>query len=406
MKVLQITRDYVNNGGIGRYVQDLTAALEASHHEVAIVCAEGSSGGAAAVEVIPGCDEFEHPNARANRAAVAAAASAFSPDAVLLQGINDYKLELTLRQRYRVARFVHNHEYCPSGIDHDTASLEACERRLGRTCVYGYVTRRCWHVRRPAAAARLYRLVTASVENLRTAPIVFTGSQYVRGRLLRHGVDPRRITVAPYFAGVPGASAQSAPPRRAGNTLLYVGRIVPEKGLGHLLRAMRQMRPGTRLVVNGDGPARPAMEALVNEFGLGDCVEFIGWTAPEGLSASYAAADVVVVPSVWPEPFGLVGIEAMAYGKPVVAFRSGAIPEWLADGETGYLVERGDVAGLAHRADELLADPALRLRMGCAGRERVAREFSPAQHLAAIMDGLGEVGSSSCRRTSWRSSRT
>ena len=392
MKVLQITRDYASNGGIGRYVQDLTGALEEAHHEVAVVCGEGSTDGRAAMSVVAGCDEFEHDNAPANRSAVLELASAFAPDLVLVHAMDDYGLEAMLRERYRVARFVHNHVYCPSGIDHDTSSARACGRAQGLPCVSGYLTRRCWYVRRPATAAKFYRRAAAAVASIQTAALLFTASQYVRGRLLRHGVDSRRITVAPYFAGVPGAGAHAPPPRPAGNTLLYVGRIVPEKGLAYLLRAMRQMDTGAWLVVNGDGPARAQLMALAQGLGLGHRVEFVGWTSREALLACYEDADVAVVPSVWPEPFGLVGIEAMAYGKPVVAFRSGAIPEWLADGETGYMVERGDVAGLARRTEELLADPALRLRMGCAGRERVAREFSPARHLAAITDGLAEAG--------------
>jgi glycosyltransferase involved in cell wall biosynthesis len=388
MKVLQITRDYASNGGIGRYVQDLTGALEQAHHDVAVVCGDGSEGERGAVSVVTGCDEFEHPDAPANRLAVLERASAFAPDLVLVHAMDDYGLEALLRERYRVARFVHNHLYCPSGIDHDTASLRGCERAQGRACVSGYVTRRCWHIRQPATAARFYRRTAAAVASVRTAPLLFTASQYVRGRLLRHGVDPRRIRVAPYFAGVPGAGVHTPPRRPAGNTLLYVGRIVPEKGIGYLLRAMPQLNARARLIINGDGPARPEMAALAQRLGIDNRVEFLGWTCREALLTCYEQADVVVVPSVWPEPFGLVGIEAMAYAKPVVAFRSGAIPEWLADGETGYALDRGDVAGLARRTEELLADPVLRLRMGRAGYERVAREFSRERHLAAIRDGL------------------
>lgn len=386
MRVLQITRDYASNGGIGRYVQDLTAALIESGHEVAIVCSEGSKDGPGRIDLIPACDEFEHRDARTNRAAVAAVASAFSPDAVLLHAMDDYQLEVTLRQQYHVARFVHNHVYCPSGLDHDTSSFTPCERTQGRACIRGYMSHRCWRIRKPATAATFYRRAAAAVASLRTAPLLFAGSRYVRGRLVKHGVNARRIILAPYFAAVP-ETARFSPQPDAG-TLLYVGRIVPEKGLGHLLGAMQQVSADARLIVNGDGPARHDMEALAQRLGLRDRVEFIGWTPREELLACYREAAVVVMPSVWPEPFGLAGIEAMAYGKPVVAFRAGATPEWLAHGETGFLVERGDIDGLAWRIRELLADPALRLRMGRAAKVRVSHEFSREQHLAAICDGL------------------
>ncbi|TAK66838.1 MAG: glycosyltransferase family 1 protein [Dehalococcoidia bacterium] len=388
MRVMQITRDYLSNGGIGRYVQELSSAMAEAGDTVAVVCASAASDVQPGVYVVPGCDEFEHPARAATRAAVVDLGSTFAPDLVLLHAMDDAGLELELRRRFRVARFVHNHVHCPSGVDYDGSSLRPCERRQGAACVAGYVGRRCWSVRKPWTAAYFQRRASAAIDNLRSAPLVFTASQYVRGRLARQGVDADRVRVAPYFA--PSCGATMAPAQRPadGTTMLFVGRIVPEKGLAYLLRAMPDMRSPARLIVNGDGPDRLPMESLARKLGLGERVEFIGWTGPEGLSASYAAADVVVVPSLWPEPFGLVGIEAMAYGKPVAAFRSGAIPEWLDDGATGYAVAAGDVAELAGRLDELLGDAALRARMGCAARSRVARDYSRERHLATIRDAV------------------
>jgi glycosyltransferase involved in cell wall biosynthesis len=97
-----------------------------------------------------------------------------------------------------------------------------------------------------------------------------------------------------------------------------------------------------------------------------------------------AAADVIVCASQF-ESYGMVNVEAMASGKPVVSTRQGGPSETVADGETGYLVDAGDADGLARRVIELLRDPALRARMGAAGRARVERLFS-AQTMAAMFD--------------------
>jgi glycosyltransferase involved in cell wall biosynthesis len=404
MRILQITRDYLSNGGIGRYVQDVTAALNDARHDVAVVCSEASPD--AGAYVVPGCDEFEHRDARCNRQAVLEFAAGYAPDYVLLHAMDDYRLEAMLRERYRVARFIHNHVYCPSGLDYDAASERSCDRAQGLSCISGYMTARCWDIRNPATATKFYRRSAAAIESTRTAPLVFTASQYVRGRLVRNGVPASRITVAPYFAGVPGG-VPSGSATRSTNSLLFVGRLVPEKGLAYLLRAMRSMDPATRLTVNGDGPARAELVSLTQGLGLAGRVDFRGWTSRTELLACYERADVVVVPSLWPEPFGLVGIEAMAYGKPVVAFRGGGIPEWLADGGTGYAVECGDVAGLARRCSELLGDPELRLRMGERARARVRNEFSRERHVAAITDALANtVWSASPQRVAGRVSGT
>jgi len=90
----------------------------------------------------------------------------------------------------------------------------------------------------------------------------------------------------------------------------------------------------------------------------------------------FGGAGIFVFPSLWHEPFGIPVIEAMAAGLPVVATRGGALPEIVVEGETGFLVERGDVQGLRSAIARLLANPALRAKMGAAGRERVRKLFT------------------------------
>jgi len=390
VKVLQITRDYTNNGGIGRYVQDVTSALRDAGHDVAVICAQGPAGpDLGDVHVIPGCDEFEHAEGSRNREAVLERGVTFGPDLVMLHAMDDYALEIELRARHRVARFIHNHAYCPSGIDHAPASAHPCDRTQGASCVGGFLTRRCWFVRNPVTATHFYRRAAAAVANMRTAPLLFTASRYVRERVVRQGVDPRRLVVAPYFAELPPPPISSDATH--GKTLLFAGRIVPEKGLHHVLHAMRDIDEDVRLVVNGDGPARADAEALTRQLGLEDRVDFLGWTGRDELRACYEQAAVAVVPSLWPEPFGLVGIEAMAHGVPVIGYESGAIPEWLTDGVTGHVVERGDIAGLAARIGEILSDEPLRARMSCAARRQVAEQYTAPRHLAVLCRAVGST---------------
>jgi len=103
---------------------------------------------------------------------------------------------------------------------------------------------------------------------------------------------------------------------------------------------------------------------------------------------------VVVVPSRWPEPFGVVGIEAMAHGRPVVAFGVGGIPDWLADGVGGFIVPPADVATMADRIAAVLAHPTEAEAMALRGRARVLREFSEAAHLAKLLPLYERAGAS------------
>lgn len=155
-----------------------------------------------------------------------------------------------------------------------------------------------------------------------------------------------------------------------------VGRLTEQKGHAYLLDAFStvvQELPSARLLVIGDGELRPALERQATRLGLRDSVTFTG--RREDVPQIMLALDVLVMPSLW-EGFGLVLLEAMSAGKPIVASRVGAIPEIVLDGETGLLVPPGDPHSLAQALLEVLRDPEQGRRMGRKGRVRLEREFS------------------------------
>jgi glycosyltransferase involved in cell wall biosynthesis len=131
--------------------------------------------------------------------------------------------------------------------------------------------------------------------------------------------------------------------------------------------------------------AAPDLRARVSRLGIGRRVTFAGWLNGPALDAAFTDASVVVVPSRWPEPFGIVGIEAMAHRRPVVAFRVGGIPEWLSDGTAGFAVTPFDTAAFGERLQWLLAHPADAAAMGLAGRARVERDFHAGAHLSRLV---------------------
>jgi glycosyltransferase involved in cell wall biosynthesis len=125
-------------------------------------------------------------------------------------------------------------------------------------------------------------------------------------------------------------------------------------------------------------------------------VTFQGYVLPQELQRYYLEASVFVMSSLWPEPFGMVGPEAMRAGLPVVAFDAGAIGEWLQDGENGFLVPWGDTAMFAKRVQQLLCDKALARKLGERGRESVQR-WDAGRHIAAMEKLLERV----CRAASF-----
>jgi glycosyltransferase involved in cell wall biosynthesis len=132
----------------------------------------------------------------------------------------------------------------------------------------------------------------------------------------------------------------------------------------------------------------PEARALVDRLSLTPRISFVGRLSDGELDAWYSRSRVVVVTSMVAESFCMVGIDAMAHGRPVVAFDVGGIREWLEDGVTGFAVSRGDSRALAAAVRRLLAEPGLAERFGEAGRERVDHRFRRATHVAGLLGTL------------------
>ena len=201
-------------------------------------------------------------------------------------------------------------------------------------------------------------------------------SSYTAGEIRELADVP--IEVIPYTTSLPDPGP--AVPHEGG-PVLFVGRLVSRKGVDRLIKAFAGLEGTPTLEVVGDGPERGRLEAMAHDLGVGDRVRFRGKVSAEALQASYARAAIVVLPSVRDargdtEGLGVVLLEAMNHGTPVVASEIGGIPDIVADGRSGLLVPPGDVAALANALRRLLEDRALAARLGAGGRERVREHFS------------------------------
>jgi glycosyltransferase involved in cell wall biosynthesis len=146
--------------------------------------------------------------------------------------------------------------------------------------------------------------------------------------------------------------------------LLFVGDLTQEKGIDVLLRAYAECKSPSPLILIGRRCSDTPAEFPPN-------VVFLSSWPHDAVMEAWYRSSIALVPSVWPEPFGMVVIEAMAAGRPVIASRIGGLPDILVDGETGFLVPPGDPIALRRAIEHLLADPILRERMGEAGKRRV-----------------------------------
>jgi glycogen(starch) synthase len=162
-------------------------------------------------------------------------------------------------------------------------------------------------------------------------------------------------------------------------TILASGRFVEEKGFHTLIVAfalLLERQPQARLVLAGDGHCRVGLEHLATKLGIRESVTFTGWVGAEQMSELIASSDIVAVPSIWSEPFGLTALEASERGRPVVVSSVGGLVEVVVHGVTGIHVQAGDPYSWAAAFDQLIRDPDRAWAMGAAGRERAHREFS------------------------------
>lgn len=389
MKILHINSHYQRIGGTEVYLSDLLDSLDELGVENAVVFQHGERlpDRTRPAYQVPGLTDFTlHPPSHARRQ-LEKILEEERPDLVHLHNVGNVEVTKVCRARVPTIRSIHTHSvYCPGGNKYLPAVKSVCTKPFGPLCVpYGLLTH-CIS-RRPNILLGSYIRSLRGLAEDKRLPIVLVASRYVRSCVVQNGYPDTAVRVLPYFTNLPtdpGASPNS-------NTVLFVGRVVPQKGLDVLLRSLKYVRSSFRLIVDGAGPDLERATELARQMKLQEQVEFVGWAPRDEHLLHYRQASVVVVPSTWPEPFGMVGIEAMSYGKPVVAFNVGGIPDWLNDGATGFLVTPRDVAGLGKKIDYLLQHPDVAHQMGMRGRRRVEEDFSKEKHMARLLEVYQEV---------------
>jgi glycosyltransferase involved in cell wall biosynthesis len=292
-------------------------------------------------------------------------------------------------ERVPVARYVHDFRpVCLRTSKVFPISRQNCTRALGVGCLLHACSIGPGRGGRMPVSWNHFRSKLADRQASLQMDRIMVASGFMRDLLVRNGFSPEQISVLPYFCPMPPGS--KPPEFVAASRLLYVGQIQRFKGLAVLLEALRWLPAEVTLDVAGDGPWRPFCEAKVTSWGLRERVRFHGWTDREQLAALMRQVQMVVVPSIWNEPFGIVGLEAMLHAKPVVAFDVGGIREWLVDNQTGILVKETSAESLARAISELCKSPEVSRAMGIQGYVRVRERFTAEQHIESL---LGEFDS-------------
>jgi glycosyltransferase involved in cell wall biosynthesis len=282
-----------------------------------------------------------------------------------------------------LVRMVHDHDiYCLRSYRYHPLSRRICHRPLGLRCIFPCLA----PLKRNHEGALPFRWASYTQKQRELALAKefhanVVATHYMRDELLLNGFDPKRIEIhSPVPPPVEPLTSQFSPR----NLLVFAGQLVRGKGVDILLRALAKVNNRFEAVILGEGGQRADCEKLCRQLGLQERVTFHGFIPAERLRSFYQEATAVLVPSVWPEPMGLVGLEAMRFSLPVVAFDAGGVSEWLRDGENGFLVPWMDVERFAAAIDTLLSDKVLARTMGERGLARVNRDFDFAAYISGL----------------------
>ncbi len=388
MRILFVNDGVGDDGGVQRYLEAVAGTLRRRGHAVALLHLDRLR---APGDSPVGADAAHFCIAELGVEAAVAAALAWQPTVVFSHNNRALDAERLLCARAPVVKMMHAYSgTCIGGQKmHSFPQRVACDRRFGFACVLLYLPRHCGQASVHALTAQYgwAREQRAIWNGYRR---VVVASEHMRREYERNGVPTSRLAVNPLFATV--VPAQPAPaPSEFG--ILFLGRMTTLKGGDQLIRAVhlatRRMGRPVRLTMAGDGPARGAWERLSATLGVG--AMFPGWVTGAQRDDLYRAASLVAVPSLWPEPFGLTGLEAGAYGVPAAAFNVGGISAWLRDGDNGWLVgPKAGAPGLARALVEAASDPA-RLAERRSGARRAAEYLSLDRHVAALETLLAGV---------------
>ena len=391
MRIAVISHNAAPVGGVESYVEMIGSALTERGHQLGIWYETGTP----VVKPDPLVDMW---TAAGRTDAALRELAKWRPDVLFVQGVRSTSLEAQLLAMAPAVLFAHGYAgMCISGSKmHAAPRCTPCTRTFGWKCLALYYPRRCggWN---PLTALGEYGVQSSRHRMLVSYRRIVVASGHMANEYARHG-HVERVRLLPL------AIADSTGPstRRAGGGwhLLYLGRLERTKGpdiaLDAAAAAAARLTAPLRLTIAGVGSLEKdlrARAAILQQNVQNLEVLLPGWVQADQRHRLFADTDLLVVPSRWPEPFGMVGPEAGVCGVPAVAFNAGGISDWLSDGVNGRLVPytRSPHLALADGiVDCLGGDRATFDDMRREARVR-ARRFSMQAHVSALEDILAEA---------------
>jgi len=379
-QIVHVLDKYAETGGVANYVIDCMDLLEKNGFENTVIYQEHDEH---TRRIKDSRNKVFAPDFHAFQSAL----QKQNPDIVFLHTIYDPNFIFYSANNYFSVAYMHGfYPVCPGLAKYFRRTDVLCQQAFGWQCVVRIYLDRCASAKRPDSVARIMRRTREYQRAYSSVGKFLVANQYMKQLYVQNGFPESKIMILPpHFVYERPVDFL---PKQAGQ-LLYVGRLEIEKGIPYLLRMLQKLPETFRLAVVGDGSMRTYYETMSAQMGIAQRVCFKGWLSTKALEDEYKTAAILIMPSLT-ESFGKVGIEAMYWGTPVVAFSVGGIPEWLQNGRTGYLIPPLDVDAMAECVKSLMADNSLRYEMGRNAIAYVNERFRAEDHARRLIDVFEE----------------
>ncbi len=346
---------------------------------------------------VPGLNEYADGQNREAEKALLQTLKPLRPDLVYFHHFSHANALQALLNTYPTTGMLHDYlPVCIRDSRRGYFSRRLCHAPLSWTCLL-----RGHFIRRSTTNRNRLRFVGLAhhrrlLQVLKSMPTLIVASQGVRQAFLENGFAAERMKVLPLFTSLPEMDIAASYPRPL--NLLFMGRLTDQyKGADVLMRVLSRCRVSFMTTVIGEGAYLARVRGLCEKLGLQNRVRFQGWVPADQVHQAFQQSFCLAMPSLWAEPFGLVGLEAAANGTPVVAFAVGGIPDWLTDGENGFLIPYLDEKYMAEKLDLLAQQPELVQRLGMAGRAAVTERFSEERYMEKLLEIFTHLLSDSMR---------
>lgn len=381
MKILMTSQHSSIVGGIERFLFDTSLILKKAGHKIfGLFEHDGITDANKKL-----FDKIWLAGESKERDSMLAEIDEISPDIVVVHKLTDIALLKVLNKKFKTAAIIHDHDYyCirkhkyfPVGrincsLTFNLFFCSLCSGMLAKNSGKLALINPFDHLR-----------ILNEIRNCAKFAIL---SDYMKVNLLRNAFCKDRIFKIRPPISLPSSTPQEN--RRTGPLrILFVGQLIRGKGADLLLKVAKYLKTEFTIKVAGSGNDEGYLKSMVSELGLDAKVNFSGRVSDIG--SLYEWANLTVMPCRWQEPFGLVGVESMSRSRPVVAFDTGGISEWLKDGWNGLLARPGDVRELAQKIDDIASAEDRMLLMGANGLEMVRKEYSAESFLKSFTEMTG-----------------